>query len=413
MKMNKKNLFMSSVFALLLLFTAMGSSCSKGGKKLSDREVLVKIYDALNIKKNVPKEKFENWNTDRPIGEWEGVECNAEGRVTKLELSGDSLYGAIPAEIGQLTELEQLEIDLHCYEGVQNSCPAEVFQLNKLKELSISIPNSDDVAGSKIPEKIDLPVIEELDLVGFDGPIDGLCKLTTLTSLEIVDLNAVIPDAIGNLVNLTNLNISSSYDAKGSVPESIGKLKNLKQLTIDYSQFFGSVKGASGKIPASIWDLTNLERLFLRKAADAPSSIPADKVAMMTNLESIVICNSALTGQIPKELFASKKLCEVALYDNPELTGPIPDEICDCLDMSSINFNRNNLTGTIPAKIGNLKKLTRLWLEGNKQLTGTIPAGIGGLDKLLNFGLEDTQVSRNVPEAVKANKNFSSWHLWN
>lgn len=411
MKMNKKNLFMSSVFALLLLFTAMVSSCSKGGKKLSDKEVLVKIYDALNIK-NAPKEKFENWNTDRPIGEWKGVECNAEGRVTKLELYGDSLYGAIPAEIGQLTELEQLEIRLRYYKGVQNSCPAEVFQLNKLKELSISIPNADGVAGSKIPEKIDLPVIEELDLADFDGPIDGLCKLTTLTSLEIGDLNAVIPDAIGNLVNLTNLNISSSYDAKGSVPESIGKLKNLKRLTIDYSQFFGNVKSASGKIPASIWGLTNLERLFLRRVADAPSSIPADKVAMMTNLKSIVICNSALTGQIPKELFASKKLTEVNLYDNPELTGSIPDEICDCLDMSGINFNRNNLTGTIPAKIGNLKKLTMLWLEGNKQLTGTIPAGIGGLDKLIIFGLEGTQVSRNVPEAVKANKNFSRWNLW-
>ena len=50
-----------------------------------------------------------NWGSDQPIGTWQGVTTNAEGRVTYLSLRDTRLRGSIPAELGQLTYLEIAE----------------------------------------------------------------------------------------------------------------------------------------------------------------------------------------------------------------------------------------------------------------------------------------------------------------
>ena len=51
-----------------------------------------------------------NWGRDQPIGTWEGVNTNAEGRVTHLQLYDRDLTGTLPAELGQLTNLEWLNL---------------------------------------------------------------------------------------------------------------------------------------------------------------------------------------------------------------------------------------------------------------------------------------------------------------
>ena len=48
-----------------------------------------------------------NWLTDRPLGEWTGVETDSDGRVIRLYLDGNNLSGAIPPELGNLTRLER------------------------------------------------------------------------------------------------------------------------------------------------------------------------------------------------------------------------------------------------------------------------------------------------------------------
>ena len=58
-----------------------------------------------------------NWLTDAPLSHWAGVVVDGDGRVTKLDLdgnssgglqgggSGNTLIGSIPDELGQLTKL--------------------------------------------------------------------------------------------------------------------------------------------------------------------------------------------------------------------------------------------------------------------------------------------------------------------
>ena len=75
----------------------------------------------------------ESWPEDEQPEDWEGVEME-NGRVVQLDLEQFGLTGAVPAEIGQLTSLEVLDLG-----GNQlTSVPAEIGQLTLLRELHLS-----------------------------------------------------------------------------------------------------------------------------------------------------------------------------------------------------------------------------------------------------------------------------------
>ncbi|MYF62380.1 MAG: hypothetical protein F4179_12060, partial [Gammaproteobacteria bacterium] len=69
-----------------------------------DREPLVAFYEALD---GAYWFDDENWLTDAPLGEWRGVDTEF-GRVVRLDLEGNGLWGPIPSELGNLTSLEGL-----------------------------------------------------------------------------------------------------------------------------------------------------------------------------------------------------------------------------------------------------------------------------------------------------------------
>lgn len=51
------------------------------------------------------------------------------------------------------------------------------------------------------------------------------------------------------------------------------------------------------------------------------------------------------------------------------LTGEIPTELGDCLDLAKLFLQENNLTGEIPASLGRCTKVEELYLDNN-QLSG-------------------------------------------
>ena len=59
----------------------------------------------------------------------------------------------------------------------------------------------------------------------------------------------------------------------------------------------------------------------------------------------------------------------------------------------------SGLTGPIPPEIGNLTNLTTLWLWEN-QLTGSIPPEIGNLTNLEQLVLHDNQLTGEIPESI-------------
>ena len=68
----------------------------------TDREALVALYSATGGPNWISN---DNWLSDRPTGEWEGVTTDINGRVTELDLHSTRLSGEIPPELGNLASL--------------------------------------------------------------------------------------------------------------------------------------------------------------------------------------------------------------------------------------------------------------------------------------------------------------------
>ena len=77
-----------------------------------------------------------NWSVDTAITGCDGVTTSGTpSRVTELDLSGESLSGSIPAELGKLLELTHLDLSSNSLTG---EIPRELGELSNLTELRLS-----------------------------------------------------------------------------------------------------------------------------------------------------------------------------------------------------------------------------------------------------------------------------------
>ena len=67
-----------------------------------EREALVALYNSTGGSGWTRK---DNWLSDGPVGEWQGVGTNEAGKVTVLRLDSNGLAGPLPAD--RLTGLEE------------------------------------------------------------------------------------------------------------------------------------------------------------------------------------------------------------------------------------------------------------------------------------------------------------------
>lgn len=105
--------------------------------------------------------------------------------------------------------------------------------------------------------------------------------------------------------------------------------------------------------------------------------------------------NNNLVGTIPEELGNLKNLNRLYLYNN-QLTGSIPPELGDLSNLVGLSLVFNQLSGPIPTELGNLTNLKRLYLYYN-QLTGSIPGELGMLTILEELYLNNNQLSGEIP----------------
>ena len=309
------------------------------------------------------------------ITDWKGIGINGQ-RVATLDLSNDELIGPIPAEIGQLTNLTELNLsrnkvynhDTDLYDnGLTGPIPAEIGQLTNLTNLNLY---RNKLTGPIPAELGQLTNLEYLHLS--DNELTAIpaeiSQLTNLKNLHLNDnqLTGTIPAELGNLTNLNELLLYRNK-LTGQIPAELGQLTNLNELLLYRNKL-------TGTIPAELGQLTNLEYLHL--SDNELTAIPAE-ISQLTNLKNLHLNDNQLTGTIPAELGNLTNLNELLLYRN-KLTGQIPAELGQLTNITNLNLSGNQLTGTIPAELAqltNLGRWGRLYLGGN-ELTGTVPAGL-------------------------------------
>ena len=141
-------------------------------------------------------------------------------------------------------------------------------------------------------------------------------------------------------------------------------------------------------------DYGRVVRLDLSNDNDLSGPIPPE-LGNLANLTSLRLRSNELTGPIPPELGNLISLTRLELWDN-ELTGSIPPELGNLASLTSLELWQNNLTGPIPPELGNLTSLTNLELSGNN-LTGPIPPELGNLVNLTYLGLGGNNLTSPIP----------------
>ena len=320
------------------------------GSAASDRAVLETLYDATGGPDWIDN---TNWKGASPLGEWFGVTTDTAGRVTRLELPGNGLAGPIPAALGELPLLRNLDLgsrwDSTAQRSVENrltgSIPAELENLANLEWLSLW--NN-----------------------ALTGPVPSwLGRLTSLRSLGLGgnELAGPLPAELGNLANLESLNLENNA-LTGPVPSWLGRLTSLWSLDLYGNEL-------AGPLPAELGRLTSLRSLDLH--------------------------GNGLTGPLPAELGNLANLERLNLENNA-LTGPVPSWLGRLTSLRSLVLSGNELTGPLPAELGNLANLERLYLSLNP-LAGSLPQGLTRLSQLRTLDISYTGA------CAPANAEFQAW----
>ena len=221
----------------------------------TDREALVALYNATG---GPDWYISDNWLSDVPISEWEGVTTNGNGHVTELWLDGNQLSGEIPPELGNLANLTSLYIQETQLSG---GIPPELGNLANLEFLWLE---GNELSGEIPPELGNLANLEFLGLGGnqLSGEIPPeLGNLANLTSLYIqqTQLSGGIPPELGNLANLKHLHLIWNQ-LSGEIPPEMGNLANLESLGLDGNELSGCVPNSlSGRLDMERSDLGDLQ----------------------------------------------------------------------------------------------------------------------------------------------------------
>ncbi len=325
-----------------------------------------------------------NWLTSRPLGHWHGVTTDANGRVTLLNLNDNGLSGQIPAELGNLTQLQQLTFYNNQLSG---AIPAELGNLTQLQQLTFY---NNQLSGAIPAELGNLTQLQQLRLDNnqLSGAIPAeLGNLTQLQQLRLDNnqLSWAIPARLGNLTQLTHLWLDNNQ-LSGAIPARLGNLTQLQHLWLDNNQL-------SWAIPAEIGNLTQLTHLWLDNN-QLSGAIPAE-IGNLTQLTHLSLSVNQLSGAIPAEIGNLTQLTQLWL-DNNQLSGAIPARLGNLTQLTHLSLSVNQLSGAIPAEIGNLTQLQRLLLYNN-ELSGAIPAEIGNLTQLTGLLLSDNELSGAIP----------------
>jgi Leucine-rich repeat (LRR) protein len=113
---------------------------------------------------------------------------------------------------------------------------------------------------------------------------------------------------------------------------------------------------------------------------------------------SLRIFSGNLSGEIPAEVGDLPYLKNLEFHKLTNITGPIPTSISKLIHLISLTLSRLNLTGPVPDSLSNLKNLRVLDLSFNS-LSGSIPSSLALLPEIDIRGLDRNKLTGPIPES--------------
>ncbi|KAI3695000.1 hypothetical protein L1987_77987 [Smallanthus sonchifolius] len=302
---------------------------------------------SLRALKDVWENTPPNWddNSD-PCSGWDGITCK-NSRVTSITLASMGLTGTLSGDIGQLTELQIL--DLSYNKGLTGSLTPAIGNLKNLTNLI-------------------------LVNCGFSGPL---------------------PDTLGNLENLIFMSLNSN-GFTGRIPPSIGNMKNLYWLDLADNRLTGGIPVSSGSTPGL--DMLIHTKHFHFGGNMLSGTIPQRLFNSKMTLIHLLFENNQLTGTIPSTLGLVKSL-EVIRLDKNFLTGDVPPNINNLTGVFEMFLANNQLTGPVPNLTG-LNVLNYLDLSNNTFDPSGVPSWFSTLQSLTTLKMYRTSLVGQLSAAL-------------
>ncbi|CAJ2653685.1 unnamed protein product [Trifolium pratense] len=237
-------------------------------------------------------------------------------------------------------------------------------------------------------------------------------SMGSLSKLEVLilrnnSLSGKLPISLKNCTNLVMLDLGDNR-LSGPIPYWLGQ--QLQMLSLRKNQFYGS-------LPHSLCTLRNIQLLdlsennlsgqlficlknFFAMSHNSTSTIDSDLIYrdrggafFVGNFDLIAM----LTWKGAERQFKNNKLILRSIdFSSNQLTGNIPKEMGNLIELVSLNLSNNYLSGEITSKIGRLTSLEFLDLSRN-HFSGLIPPSLAQIDRLSMLNLSDNNLSGRIP----------------
>ncbi|KAM3201402.1 hypothetical protein P3L10_033765 [Capsicum annuum] len=205
--------------------------------------------------------------------------------------------------------------------------------------------------------------------VHLDGnAFTGSLQLPFLPNLEVLDISnnkiqGELPPNIGSILPNLVVLIMSNNILEGFFPSSFGDMEYLTCLDLSYNKLKGKLpiglarKGSKliflrlsnnmlkGEIFPVSGNINNFQYLYL----DGNNfSGPIPQALVTAPLQALDLSYNNLSGNIPAWLGNSSSIQSLALYRN-HLKGHIPPDYCRLEGLEELDLSENNLVGVIPS----------------------------------------------------------------
>ena len=334
--------------------------------------------------------------------------------LTSLYLSVNDLSGEIPSELGSLTNLLSLSLGSNQLTG---AIPPELGELANLEHLSLG---NNRLSGTIPPELVALSKLKDLSLRrneltgGVPSWIGELSNLEAL-GLHANNLTGEIPPEIGNLSKLEFLGLYSNY-LTGEIPPEVGNLTELEGLGLDGNNLIGEV-------PAEIGNLTKLEEMYLND--NQLTGMLPQSLTRLTSLEEFYFDYNAGLCAPADESFQNwmqgigdleGRTCGVP--PTPSHKGDIAalTDLYNATDGANWKRSRNWLTDASLSEWYGVRtdtdgRVTRLNLSDNN-LSGILPAAVGNMASLKSLSISDNQLAGQLPSELTQLTNLTLLYFY-